>query len=82
MSFPVKDHYRVFLDCEEIKEIYKIDLNPSELIYNESLHSWSWSASLTIFKKNNIFYCIEDDSDPFPVSENEALQKMLEFEEI
>lgn len=72
--------YQDQLNCESIKHFYGIDVSPEELIYFEEISDFSWADSLIIYRKDNILYSIEDET-VIAVSEDEAMEKMLDFEE-
>ncbi|TXI89797.1 MAG: hypothetical protein E6Q36_02715 [Chryseobacterium sp.] len=67
-------------ECSTIKEWFGIDLDESQIIYFENISDFSWSASLLIYRKDGFLFCIEDET-PEIVCEDEALSRMLDFEE-
>ena len=63
-----------------IKEWFGIDLDESQIIYFENISDFSWSSSLLIYRKDGLLFCVEDETSEI-VCEDEALARMLDFEE-
>lgn len=52
----------------------------AEIIYDESVHDWSWGTSLLIFVDGSRYFCIEDWGEIRECSFEEAYSLMEEFE--
>lgn len=61
-----------------------VQLPPEAIIhYCETHCDWSWGAVLLVYQIGDKFYVQEDDEwNPEEVSQETALQMMLDFEEI
>lgn len=65
-----------------IRDWYSVDIGDVEFYYNGNVSEYSWAAVLTVFKKDGQIY-INDSTEnwePYPVTESEALDAMIEFE--
>jgi hypothetical protein len=66
----------------DISAIYGVEIDPASIIYNETRSDWSFGYILIIFKENEKFFVVDDFDSwvPYEVSQEDALQKMMDFE--
>lgn len=67
---------------EDILDYYNIEIYDKDVLYIGFICDYTWCDTLIIFTQNNIYY-VNDDCDnwePYEVSEEEANQRMKEFD--
>lgn len=70
-------------DLQFIKSAYGLNLTEDQIFYNESISDFSWSDSLLVFKDEVGIWVIDECSNtPRLVTQDEALNLMLEFEQL
>jgi hypothetical protein len=69
-------------EYDYVTEYWNIDLNHAEILYLETDSGWSWWAILLVYKIDNTYYINDtEDWSPYIVTQNEALDSMIEFEQ-
>lgn len=71
------------LTQEDVLGFYGYDLSDYDIYYADSAHGYSWSALLIIFRHEGKLFAVDDmdEWNPYEVSEEEAIELMLDFEE-
>lgn len=67
----------------QVLSYWQVDISDSKILYLESYYDWSWADILLIYEsQDKIWINNTDEWEPFESTEEEAIQMMLDFEEL